>query len=197
MAHGRPMVVGLNMLDVAERRGLRLNITALARSLGVPVVPMVASKATGLEELRAALDSVLSGSMVQARPADLPPADAPPDALTAWADALTAAVGGSAGVVANPDRFSDRLDRFLTHPVYGTIVFLLVMGSLFWTLFEFATLPMAIIQWTFAQLGEVARAVVPAGPLQALVTDGIIGGIAGTVVFLPQIALLFFLISLL
>jgi ferrous iron transport protein B len=197
MAHGRPMVIGLNMLDVADRRGLRLNITALARSLGVPVVPMIASKSTGVDELRAALDAVLADPAAQVRPADLPPPSAPPEALAAWADALTAAVGGGSGPAGQTDRFSDRLDRFFTHPVYGTLVFLLVMGSLFWTLFEFATLPMALIGWIFARLGEMAQQFIPAGPLQALVTQGIIGGIAGTVVFLPQIALLFFLISLL
>jgi ferrous iron transport protein B len=197
MMHGRPIVIGLNMLDVAERRGVRLNITALARSLGVPVVPMIASKATGVDELRAALDAVLADSTTQVRPADLPSASAPPEALTAWADALTAAVGGGSGPAGQTDRFSDRLDRFFTHPVYGTLVFLLVMGSLFWTLFEFATVPMDLIGKIFTGLGALAQRFVPSGPLQALVTDGIIGGIAGTVVFLPQIALLFFLISLL
>jgi ferrous iron transport protein B len=71
------------------------------------------------------------------------------------------------------------------------------MGGLFWTLFALATVPMDLIEATFAGLGDVARNLLPAGPLRDLLTEGIIGGVAGTVVFLPQICLLFFLISLL
>ena len=71
------------------------------------------------------------------------------------------------------------------------------MGGLFWTLFALATVPMDLIEATFATLGELATAVLPAGPVRDLLTDGIIGGVAGTIVFLPQICLLFFLITLL
>lgn len=195
LGHGRPLVVALNMLDVAERRGLRIDTTGLARRLGVPVVPMVASKATGVDELRAAVDSVLTGTTPAPLPADLPVAGAPSEALNAWADAITAAVGG--GAVVQSDRLSDRFDRFFTHPVFGTIVFLIVMGSLFWTLFGLAKIPMDLIDKTFNGLGDLAKHLVPEGPLRDLVTGGIIGGIGGTVVFLPQILLLFFLISLL
>jgi ferrous iron transport protein B len=85
----------------------------------------------------------------------------------------------------------------LTHPVYGMAVFAGVMGLLFWTLFTLATIPMDLIEGTFAVLGDATRSVVPAGPVQDLIADGIVGGVAGTVVFLPQICLLFFLISLL
>jgi ferrous iron transport protein B len=71
------------------------------------------------------------------------------------------------------------------------------MGGLFWTLFALATIPMDLIETTFATLGDAARASLAPGPIRDLLTDGIIGGVAGTVVFLPQICLLFFLISLL
>jgi ferrous iron transport protein B len=76
-------------------------------------------------------------------------------------------------------------------------VFVLVMGGLFYTLFTLATIPMDLIEATFARLGDFAARVLPEGPVRALVSQGIIGGVAGTVVFLPQICLLFFLISLL
>jgi ferrous iron transport protein B len=79
----------------------------------------------------------------------------------------------------------------------GTLVFVAVMGGLFWTLFALATIPMDLIETIFTDLGALVRHFMPSGPLRDLVTDGIIGGIAGTVVFLPQIMLLFFLISLL
>ncbi len=72
-----------------------------------------------------------------------------------------------------------------------------VMGGLFWTLFALAAVPMDLIEATFAELGALAHQYLPAGAVRDLVADGMIGGIAGTVVFLPQICLLFFLISLL
>ena len=79
----------------------------------------------------------------------------------------------------------------------GVVVFTCVMGALFWTLFTLAAIPMDLIEATFASLGRVVGQVLPPGPVRDLVAEGILGGIAGTVVFLPQICLLFFLISLL
>src|SRR5579871_1582487 len=195
MNHGCALVLALNMVDVADRRGLRLDLTALARRLGAPVVPMVASRAIGFDELRAAIESVVHSDQPQKRPADLPAPDASPEALNAWADAVTAAVGGAA--TTHSDRLSDRFDRFFTHPVFGTLAFIVVMGGLFWTLFSLARIPMTLIDQTFNGLGELAKTYIPAGPVQELMTGGIIGGIGATVVFLPQIVLLFFLISLL
>lgn len=192
-----PVVVALNMVDLAERLGQRLDIAALSRQLGVPVVPTVASKGVGLEALKAAVASVVTSEVPQQRPANLPGADAPIDAFAEWVDSvLRVAYPGGAPAMATDVR-TERLDRLLTHPVSGTLAFGLVMGALFWTLFELASVPMDLIELTFAHLGSAASGVLPEGPLRDLVIDGIIGGIAGTVVFLPQICLLFFMISLL
>ena len=190
-----PAVVCLNMTDVAARRGYRVDAGALSRRLGVPVVPMVAARGEGLDELRAALAAELGPSRALAsRPADAPRVDASHEELTAWARNVAAAVG--AHQLAS-DVHTERLDRVFTHPVLGFVAFLAIMGGLFWALFALAAIPMDLIDATFAQLGAVAGALLPAGPVRDLVTDGIIGGIAGTVVFLPQICFLFFLISLL
>ena len=124
----------------------------------------------------------------------LPGPGASHEELTAWARTVAESVGGHHSHV---DSTTERLDRVLTHPVSGLIVFLAIMGGLFWALFELAAIPMDLIEATFAQLGALASVYLPAGPLRDLVTEGIIGGIAGTVVFLPQICFLFFLISLL
>ena len=85
----------------------------------------------------------------------------------------------------------------LTHPVYGLAAFVAIMGALFWVLFALATVPMDLIEAVFAQLGTLVEGVLPEGAVRELVSQGIVGGIAGTVVFLPQICLLFFLITLL
>jgi len=186
-----PIVIALNMTDLAARRGVTISVPALSERLGVPIVPMVASKGEGLTPLVDAVGQVLG----QRQPRSPMPSGV--EALTTWADEVLAASGGSAAASAAPDHLTERLDHFLTHPVTGTLVFLLVMGGLFWTLFAFATLPMDLIEYTFAQLGHLVTTYLPPGPIASLFSDGIIGGIAGTLVFLPQICLLFFLISLL
>jgi len=196
LTYDEPVVVALNMVDLAERLGQRLDVGALSRRLGVPVVPMVASKGIGIDRLRDALASVPEPA-ARVRPADLPAAEASIEDITTWADRVLADVypGGAPAVAL--DARTERVDSVLTHPVAGTLVFLGVMGALFWTLFALATVPMDLIDLTFASLGSAVSAVMPEGPLRDLLIDGVIGGIAGTVVFLPQICLLFFMISLL
>ncbi len=192
-----PVVVVLNMVDLAERTGLQVDAPALSRRLGAPVVPMVASRGIGLDQLREQLQLLTGETATQVRPADLPAADASIEELTQWADSvLSDAYPGGAPAAALDARI-ERIDRVLTHPVSGTLVFMAVMGALFWTLFELATLPMDLIELTFGYLGAGVSAVLPAGAIRDLLIDGVIGGIAGTVVFLPQICLLFFMISLL
>jgi ferrous iron transport protein B len=195
LASGRPVLVALNMVDLARRRGLSLDATAMSRRLGVPVIPTVARTGEGIEALRSAVGEALARPPAIAVP-DRPRADATVEALTEWADGVVAAsVSGSSATAS--DTFTERLDRAFTHPVLGLASFVAVMGGLFYTLFALATVPMDLIEATFAGLGDLARAALPAGALRDLLTDGVVGGIAGTVVFLPQICLLFFFISLL
>ena len=196
LTYDEPVVVALNMVDLAERLGQRLDVGALSRRLGVPVVPMVASKGIGIDRLREVLATVPEPA-TRVRPADLPTADASIEDITAWADRVLADVYPGGAPAATMDARTERVDLVLTHPVTGTLVFLGVMGALFWTLFALATVPMDLIELTFASLGAAVSAVMPDGPLRDLLIDGVIGGIAGTVVFLPQICLLFFMISLL
>jgi ferrous iron transport protein B len=191
-------VVCLNMIDLAARRGVTVDHVALARRLGVPVVPMIASRGEGYDTLRAELAAAVGGSVARARPADTPGRDTPLDALRAWARQIAADVTReSATAGPGVDGITDWWDRVLTHPVIGLGVFLLVMGGLFYSLFALAKIPMLLIDATFKHLGGLVVQVMPAGALRDLVTNGVIGGIAGTVVFLPQICFLFFLISLL
>jgi ferrous iron transport protein B len=187
------VVIALNMTDLAQRRGLTIDVAALSRRLGVPVVPMVARKRRGLDALHAALSTAW-----RVRPVDLPSAIATPEMLVEWAAEVAAGVTSGDKVLADAaDSVTERLDRVLTHPILGLVVFLAVMGGLFWILFALATVPMDLIEATFAGLGHLVETWLPEGPIRDLLSEGVIGGIAGTVVFLPQICLLFFLITLL
>jgi ferrous iron transport protein B len=199
LAYGLPVVVALNMVDLAQRRGLTLDAARLGLHLGCRVVPVVARRGQGLDDVRLAL-----GDALAARPsADSGerigvPADMSAASLARWADAIVEdSVGGSRAIGSGADTLTERLDKTFTHPVLGLAVFIAVMVGLFWTLFALATVPMDLIETTFTRLGDLAGNVLPPGLVHDLVSKGIIGGIAGTVVFLPQICLLFFLISLL
>ena len=195
LAYDLPVVVVLNMIDLAQRRGLTVSPQVLARRLGAPVVPMVARRGDGLTPLKRAIASASTAPRA-GRPPDLPRGVDALDQLSVWADDVLREAASGSGVN-DVDTFTERLDTAFTHPVLGLLAFVATMGGLFWTLFALATVPMDLIEATFAGLGDLTRSVLPPGPIRELITEGIIGGVAGTVVFLPQICLLFFLISLL
>jgi ferrous iron transport protein B len=186
------VVVALNMTDLAERRGIRISTAALTSRLGVPVVPIVARASRGLAALRTAV-----ADQQEARASGLPPVGASFESLVAWAAAVEDDVTAGTATAFTEDGFTERVDRFLTHPVTGWMVFLTIMGTLFWILFALATVPMDLIEATFARLGTAVETSLAEGPVRDLIAQGIVGGVAGTVVFLPQICLLFFLITLL
>ena len=187
------VVIALNMSDLAHRRGMIIDAAALSRHLGVPVVPIVAKTGNGLDALRRALLTAW-----RTRPAHLPIATATAEVLMAWAEELAADVtSGDRSIADGVDHLTERFDRVLTHPIWGLLVFLAVMTGLFWMLFALAAVPMNLIEATFAGLGRAIETWLPSGPVRDLLSEGVVGGVAGTIVFLPQICLLFFLITLL
>lgn len=182
-----PTVVAVNMIDLARRRGIRIDPAVLSERLGCEVVCISARSGEGLDDLQRAL-----GAARIAR--QTPPGTE--QGLRAWAEELyDLAAAGEAGLDA--DRFTDRLDRVFTHPVLGLAIFALVMGGLFYALFTLAKYPMDWIGAGFEALAGLVAAVLPDGPLQELIAQGVVGGVGAAVVFLPQICLLFFLIALL
>ncbi|MEE8524783.1 MAG: ferrous iron transporter B [Thermoanaerobaculia bacterium] len=195
LATGLPIVVALNMVDIAQRRGLSLDAGELGERLGCPVVPIIARRGKGVRRLRAVIHDALA--VPPAKPRQLPDVT-DFTCLAAWADQVVEqSVGGESAVGSAADTLTERLDQAFTHPLLGVAVFGSVMGGLFWAVFSLATIPMGLIEWTFEVLGGWVASAIPAGAFRDLLSDGVIGGIAGTVVFLPQICLLFFLISLL
>ena len=185
MKHGSPMVVVVNRLDVAKERGVHVDTDALARRLGCPVVGTCATSGSGVRALREAM----AGAAAAILQPDL-------DQAEKWAQSLAESVI-SAPEYDHHDRVSDRLDSVLLHPLLGTLVFVGVMTGLFWTVFKLATYPMDWIDGGFARFAGWVGSVLPDGAVSALLTDGVISGVGATVIFLPQICLMFFLIALL
>lgn len=191
---GARVVIALNMIDLARGRGLTFDLERLGAELGLPVVAVSARRGEGIAALVAELRRMLDGEVA---PAAGPPAG-DDETLEAWAEAIvTASVGGAHALGSGADTLIDRLDETFTHPIAGLLVFFGVMAALFWSIFALATVPMDLIEATFAHLGSWLESHLPAGAVRELLVGGLIGGISGTVVFLPQIALLFFLITLL
>lgn len=181
-----PTVIAINMMDLAQRRGLKIDAAALSRELGCHAVCINARSGAGVAELERALGHPRIANTT-------PPGDEA--GLRAWADELYARI--AAGQGGHEDTFSDRVDRVLTHPVLGTLAFGLVMAGLFWSIFSIAKAPMEVISAAFDALGGAVSAHLPEGVLRDLIAQGVIGGVGAAVTFLPQICLLFFLIALL
>ena len=179
---GKPMIVALNMVDAAERRGIKIDVPALEKALGVPVVETVAVRRNGARALVERLDAMV------------PHLDAPVAAVAGEADYHVQVRDILAAAVSMPTRtakIDDALDRWLLHPVFGLITLVVVMFLIFQAVFAWATPMMDGIEAGFGWLGEVVGANLPAGPMTSLLTDGIIAGVGGVVVFLPQILILF------
>jgi ferrous iron transport protein B len=252
---GYPTIIALNMVDVAEKIGNRIDVGGLAGALRTAVVPMVASTGAGLKELRQTIiQMVRAGALsmapenfcelprafeaeIDALAATLPGTGARARALLILSDAksLSAAPperrravaaarerlekGGldwrSAPIEARYARIgaiqravttepaapeetgSDKLDRIVTHKVWGMMIFVGIMALMFLTIFSFAQLPMDLLQALFRNAGDIVGRIIPPGDLQALLVKGVIQGVGSVVVFLPQICLLFLFIGLL
>ena len=194
-----PCVVAITLADEARRKGLSVDATKLQARLGCAVQVTSGRTGEGVERLAArAIEAARAGLDAPAfvtRLAGLPGLE-DDAAVAAWcADCVRDSVGGAQAVSA--ERLTDRVDAALTHPVSGGAVFVTVMAVLFASIFWLARFPMDGIDWVFTNLGGLIGSGLPEGPLRSLLVDGVVGGVAGTVVFLPQIALLFFMLSLL
>jgi ferrous iron transport protein B len=254
---GVPVVVALNMIDVAQGQGVQIDAERLGKRLGVPVVPIQANKGKGLDQLRQAVADA-------ARAHSPPRGPTFPEAFEREADALGREVGAgvpsflvrrllldvngyteqlllkrlgdgvkgqveearqrlaSAGCAVpaveararyawirevvtgcvqrpaqRPVTWTDRLDRVLTHRVWGTLIFLALMFLMFQSIFTLARWPMKWIGWGQGALSDLLGGVLPVGPFRSLLIDGVLKGVGGVLVFLPQILILFFFIAVL
>ncbi len=196
---GLPTVVALNMCDLARRSGIKINTQALADELGCPVVAISARTGEGIPELCNALTLRLSSDEPNALPESLSACatcgGCPFRARFDWAEQVDKRCARRP--VGDHDPRTAAADRVLTHPVLGIASFMVITFVLFATIFWLADYPSGAIEWVFSSLGGVVADALPPGDLNNLLVDGIIGGVGGVLVFLPQICLLFFFLSLL
>lgn len=186
---GMPTLVTLNMADDLRERGGAVDVESLAKQLGAPVVLVSGASGEGVE----AVHSFLTGGIGVPAPVQLPVLQDVP-ACRQWARKVTNEAGYEHPAA---PVWTRRLDRVFLHPVWGPLVFVLVVGAVFQTIFTGARPLMDGVEWFVAATGDWMRGVLPAGALRSLVVDGAWGGVGAVLVFLPQILLLFLFISLL
>ncbi|HEX4377065.1 MAG TPA: ferrous iron transporter B [Steroidobacteraceae bacterium] len=188
-----PMVVALNMSDLAHRRGFRLDAAALSRELGVPVVETVAVRSGGDVALIGALDALQVGPP---REAFVLPEDSADQLAVTQREArrILAAIGY---VEPLRDRALARIDGVVMSPVAGPILLAVLLFFVFQAVFACSKAPADWITGGVATLAGWLQGAMPAGPLRSLLIDGVIAGAGSVLVFLPQILMLFFFILLL
>jgi ferrous iron transport protein B len=222
---GRPLVVALNMVDVAERRGVRVDAGALERRLGVPVVPVVGHKRSGIPELLRAIGQARVAPVpdwpIRMRVAGIDPMQADIEAHYGWIEEVVADCQSPAlvqGVVESPPHqaeearaqdptvlpifrppthLSERIDSFLIHRVWGLIAFAFIMGSMFAAMFWLAKPIQSTLSAFIGMMGNAVASHLPGDALQSLVRDGIFAGVGSVIVFVPQIAILFLFLAVL
>ncbi|MFC4256643.1 ferrous iron transporter B [Altererythrobacter xixiisoli] len=186
IALGRPMVVALNMIDMAERDGLTIDAAALEESLGVPVVPTVAVRKRGLTELVEATARAGAVPAEQAQDRRRPQVSLTERRMTARAIAERATLAQAA-----QHRLHEQIDKLLLHPWLGPIILFALLFVIFQAVFAWATPFADALDGAVGWLIELATTWLPEGFLRDLLTEAVLTGVGSVVVFLPQIVILF------
>jgi len=195
---GQHLVIALNMSDIATQRGLHIDTDQLSRQLGdVPVIETSARKKAGLQDLLTALTTPPTDRLPVERPFAEALEHNEHDAIQKryeWAERVAGLVSTESKP---PSDLTDRIDKLITGPLSGLIIFFVLMFLIFQTLFTWAGPIMGLFEAAQESITEMVLSAFGPGPLRSLLTDGIIAGVGGVLIFIPQIALLFILIGIL
>jgi ferrous iron transport protein B len=189
---GRPMLLVLNMMDIAARRGIEIDTGKLSARLGIPVVTAIAVRKGGTDALLKMLDDFVYGDATGC--SWTPPSAGELRAGQREADDI---IRASVRLPAKPDTLTTRLDAVLLNPVAGLAILFVLLFVMFQAVFTWAQPLMNLISYGFTVLGAATHSVLPAGLFQSFIEDGVIGGVGSVLVFLPQILILFLFILLL
>jgi len=193
-AVGRPMVLALNMYDIAQRQGLRIDLERLQQELGCPIVTTVATRKRGIDDLTAKVDEIVaSGALAGTNRWREPTAG---EIRAAHREAQRI-VKVCVKPPERPDTITGKVDAVLLHPVAGLTILFALLFLMFQAVFTWATPAQDLIDAGFQWLGAFVGQQLPDGLLKSFISDGVIAGVGSVLVFLPQILVLFFFIILL
>ncbi|WGM37751.1 ferrous iron transporter B [Caulobacter sp. NIBR1757] len=190
---GRPFVLALNMFDIAQRQGLRIDVEGLSRELGAPVITTVATRKRGIDDLIAAAEALYEKHL---------------ENPNVWREPSAAEIRAAHGEAQRimrtyvkpaerPDTFTGKVDGVLLHPVLGLAVLFAILFLMFQAVFTWATPLADLLEAGVLGFGALVAGLLPDGLVQSLLVDGLIAGVGSVVVFLPQILILFFFIIVL
>ena len=198
---GLPCVVVLNMLDIAKRQGLQIDTAALSNELGLPVLTSIGIQSNGADEIKQFLSNLDWRNLDVLRSGT---SDATLESVASHIAHTESDNIQVQKILQNlkldriiPDQLSDRLDAVLLHPVFGPIILVALLFCIFQAVFSWATVPMDLIKDAVEYLGGHIAELLPNGWVRSLLINGILAGLGGVVIFLPQILILFFFILLL
>ncbi|WP_316395371.1 ferrous iron transporter B [Bradyrhizobium sp. 33ap4] len=193
---GRPMMLVLNMIDIAKRRGVTIDIDRMSQELGLPIVTSVAVRKGGIDELLKRTDEFLSKSHEAAASEWTTPTIADLKVAQREADRIIAA---AVTLPTKPDTLTNRIDSVVLHPVWGLVILAVILFVMFQAVFTWAQPAMEFLSDSFAALGQLIHNLLPESwsLLQSFLQNGVISGVGSVIVFLPQIIIIFLFILLL
>ena len=198
---GLPCVVVLNMLDIAQRQGLQIDTAALSNELGLPVLTSIGIQSDGADEIKQFLSNLDWRNLNSLRTGT---SEATLENVATHIAHTESDNVQVQRILQNlkldqiiPDQLSDRLDAVLLHPVFGPVILVALLFCIFQAVFSWATVPMELIKSAVEYLGGQLMEILPNGWVRSLLINGVLAGLGGVVIFLPQILILFFFILLL
>jgi len=193
---GRPLMLVLNMFDIATRRGVTVDVPRLSQALGVPVVTSIAVRKGGTAELLRRTDELIATQAPHPAQPNLwqPLTVAQLRATQREADRIIAA---TISLPTRPDTWTARIDAVVLHPVAGLAILALILFVMFQAVFAWAQPLMELLASAFGALGQLVHDTMPAGLVQSFLQNGVISGVGSVIVFLPQIIIIFLFILLL
>jgi ferrous iron transport protein B len=194
---GIPLILALNMMDIATRRGFRIDTEALSHLLGIPVVATVAVRRGSVEPLLRAISDRLAQTTSVHTAHDTIWHDPTSSDLRALSRSVLHVLDSAKVAYGVPPVTTYRIDRVLLHPVFGILFLLLLMFLMFQAVFSWSSVPMDAIDAGMGHISAWIKTIVPVGLLQSFLTDGIISGVGSVIIFLPQILILYGFILLL
>ena len=190
---GLPMVLALNMVDVANKRGIVIDTAVLARELGMPVVETVAVQSGGEKALLVALENMPPAQSVKA----LPLATIDAVSVEQTQCEVRRILAASTSYANDKGNLTEKIDDVVLHPLLGPVLLAAIMFLVFQAVFSWAALPMELIAGGVEAVGAWVSGLMGEGMLRSLLVEGILGGVGSVLVFLPQILILFFFILVL
>ncbi|UYO39530.1 ferrous iron transporter B [Rhodopseudomonas palustris] len=192
---GRPLMLVLNMYDIAMRRGVTVDVEKLSAQLGIPVVTSIAVRKGGTAELLKRTDEFAARAPAPATDTNWRPLSTSElRALQREADRI---IADCVSLPARPHTLTAQIDRVVLHPVAGLLILILILFVMFQAVFSWAQPIMELISGGFEALGAFVQANLPEGLLQSFLQNGVISGVGSVLVFLPQIIIIFLFILLL